>query len=96
MMWFRKIRTIRAINKLLKYYKKGVPAKVPVSYGNIPYKKCPLCVLFGRAGDGCEQCPWIAIDHIHCMNAKYAQQPAWHRIARLERWKTKLQTGKEN
>lgn len=78
---------IRAINKLIKFYK-GLDED---SRESMP--SCPLCAVGKTHANPfenmCSECPWLIFERGKCYSGDVCfAQNVLHRIERLERWKT--------
>ena len=84
--------TIKAIDKLIKHYKRYAMTAIPVSYGALRGGQCPLCVVHtvkNTLAHNCSACPWGTIDNIYCATI-FRSQTTKERLTRLYRWKEKI------
>ena len=91
--------TLKAIDKLIAHYKKYSLDNVPPSYRTAKKwrEECPLCAVHvirdGEKEGECYNCPWYTIDSDGCMSSSFILQTTAQRLARLKRWKKKIQGG---
>lgn len=87
--------TLKAIDKLIEHYEKYPMDERPPSYHHVGNKECPLCCvhIIGASATTCKDCPWTTIEGNICMDNRYMRASARERIARLNRWKKKIQGG---
>lgn len=85
--------TLKAIDKLIEYYKGYDMTAIPRNYG-VVHLICPLCAV--HTGDiydapNCTACPWGNIDNVYCEAARFRSRTTKERLLRLYRWKKKIQ-----
>ena len=84
---------LKAIEKLEEYYFKYPRKSIPVSYGFMFEKICPLCRV---VNSNCDKCLWCIFEGEDCVKKEFWEDNAVERVARLTRWEIRLKKEKIN